>query len=148
MSNRARSNPQQPTDDVWPIFQHLIGLKRSGRHQEADEGYKRLSEKEINEPWNYPHVLKAWAKVKICLGEYEKAATMMDEASSLFRGIGNTTDAWQCSDQANTIKNRHKNRQEFIDYVRAASGGSVEYLKKLQFVRTMPTIKFIFSGVR
>lgn len=129
MSNRIRSNPEQPTDDLWPIFKQLIGLKRSGLHSEADEGYRKLAEKERNEPWNYPHVLKAWAKVKLCLGEYDEATTMMEVASALFQEIGNTADAWQCGIQANTIQSRFSNEPEFIGYVRAASGGSVDYPK-------------------
>lgn len=127
MSTRTRSDPLQPTDDLWPVFKQLIGLKRSGMHREADEGYRRLADQERYEPWNYPHVLKAWAKVKLCLGEYREATRMMEEASVLFGEIGNTGAAWQCETQADTIRNRHVSSQEFVDYVRAASGGSIDY---------------------
>lgn len=124
---RHRSNPEQPTDDILHIFKELINLKRMGKHHEAEEGYKALAEREKDEPINYPHVLKSWAKVKICLGEYEEAISMMKQASVLFKQIGNNTDAWQSKDQAETLINRHKNRDEFISYVQCASGGSVDY---------------------
>ena len=124
---RKQSYPNQTTDDVLDIIQNLVQLKRQGKFKEASDGYSELSEKEQNDSHNYPYILKSWAKVLVCMGEYEKAIEYFEKAKILFKENDNTGESWQCGDQAITIKNRNKNRELFIDYVNAVSGGSLDY---------------------
>lgn len=126
---RKQTYPNQPTDDVLATINELINLKRQGKFEEAIKGYTKLAMEENNDPNNYPYILKSWAKVLICLGEYEKATNFFEEAALLFQNIGNDTDTWQCTNHAYKIKNRYKNRDGFINYVKVVSGGSLEYPK-------------------
>lgn len=128
-SKRKQSYPNQPTDDVLSIIQDLVQLKRQGKFEDANNGYFKLSEQEKNDSHNYPYILKSWAKVLVCQGEYDKAIEFFEKAKILFKENGNMQESWQCGDQAKTIKNRNKNRELFIDYVNAVSGGSIDYPK-------------------
>jgi len=127
---RKQTYPNQPTDDVLEIIKNLIELKRQGKFEDASNGYSKLAEEEKNDTHNYPYVLKSWAKVLICQGEYDKAIEFLETAATLFLNSGNKTDTWQCNDQAKTIRNRYLNREDFIDYVIAVSGGSLDCPKK------------------
>ena len=124
---RKQTYQNQPTDDVLEIIQNLVQFKRLGKFEEASLGYSKLAMKEQNDSHNYPYVLKSWAKVLICQGEYEKAIGYLEKAAILFKNSGNNTDTWQCTDQSRTIKNRQQDRKLFIEYVKAVSGGSLDY---------------------
>ncbi|GAB6283503.1 MAG: hypothetical protein STSR0008_22760 [Ignavibacterium sp.] len=124
---RKQTYPNQPTDDVLEIINNLVDLKRQGKFEEASQGYSKLAIQEQNDAHNYPYILKSWGKVLICQGEYEKAIKYLEKASILFQNTGNNTDSWQCAEQSQKIKNRNQNRELFINYVRAVSGGSLDY---------------------
>lgn len=127
MKKRIYSRPYQPSDDVFDEFTRLVELKRQGRFYEADAGYAALYEQEKEEIRNLAYVLKSWAKVKLCLGEYEIFIQFMHKAANLFQTIHLVYEVWQCLDQAKTVENRFTNPEDFIDYVRAASGGALKY---------------------
>jgi len=120
---RKHTYKNQPYDDVLSEIKRIVEIKRMGNFEAADQEYSLLAQKEKDEPQNYPYILKSWAKIKVCLGNYDEALEMMLTASQGFRTINNQTDAWQCNDQANTIKNRNLNKNEFSEYVNAVSGG-------------------------
>jgi hypothetical protein len=122
---RKQSHYNQPTDDVLAVINRLVDLKRRGFHSEANQQYELLYGEEKEDDHNAPYVLKSWSKVLVCLGEYERAESMFRTASTMFKLNNNETESWQCGDQANTIRNRYSNARDFIDYVKAASGGSL-----------------------
>jgi len=126
---RKQTYPNQPTDDVLEIIKNLVELKRQGKFEDANKGYSKLAEEEKNDTHNYPYVLKSWAKVLLCQGEYDKTLEFLETATKLFQNNGNEADAWQCNDQAKIVRNRYKNRNEFIDYVKAVSGGVLDFPK-------------------
>jgi len=111
-------------DEGVEIIQNKISsaveLKRNGNFTEANEIYSNL---DIQYP-NNPVILKSWAKILICLGEYDSAITKYKEASKLYREIG-SGEYWQCDDQINTIKNRFEDPQSFKEWVNILSGGNI-----------------------
>jgi hypothetical protein len=124
---RQQSHYNQPTDDVLAEINNLIALKRSGNFTEANKRYSKLYDREREDSHNAPYISKSWAKVLLCLGEYERAESMLRTASTMFKLNKNEAESWQCVEQAQTIRNRNSNPKEFIEYVRAASGGSLAY---------------------
>ena len=124
---REQSHYNQPTDDVLREINELIALKRNGKFIEANRRYNILYNQEKEDSHNAPYVSKSWAKVLLCLGEYDRAESMMRTASTMFKLSGNDEESWQCAEQAQTIRNRNSNSKDFIDYVRSASGGSLSY---------------------
>ncbi|MDD2230005.1 MAG: tetratricopeptide repeat protein [Candidatus Cloacimonetes bacterium] len=123
------NKPQLP-DDVFLEIRRLVELKRRGRHHDAEEGYRQYADKLIGNTSDfvYAHILKGWAKIKICLGEYEEAIDMLNQAARLFKSV-DEEEAFQCSSQATILMRRDTYRNQFIAYVKAASGGSIDYPK-------------------
>lgn len=113
--------------DVAHEMQRLIDLKRVGRFEESLQGYRILAEKENDHPLHYPLVLKGMAKVLVCLGRYEEAISTFEKACNHFRQINGQGEVMQCSSQASTVRERYTDKETFISYVRAASGGILDY---------------------
>jgi hypothetical protein len=126
---RKQTYQNQPTDDVLEIIKKLVEMKRSGGYEEANQRYTELAANEKNDNHNYPYILKSWAKVIICLGEYKLAIDTFRDAADLFQFSGNNGEAWQCRNHANTVKNRNEKREDFISYIQSVSGGSLNYPK-------------------
>lgn len=124
---KVRSYPNQPSDLVLAEIELLIELKRNGEYLAADIRYLQLYEREKEDIFDVPYILKSWAKVVLCLGDYDRAIDFFNKAANGFLHNGNNDQAWQCNDQSLTIKNRNLNKEDFIDYVKSASGGSLSY---------------------
>lgn len=123
---RKQSYPNQPTDDVLATIKDLVAKKRNGDFEAANHGYSILAEQEQNDLHNYPYVLKSWAKVLVCIGNYDIAEEKMSLAAKLFDSRNNSSEAWQCNDQVQTIENRTRNWADFCEYVLGVSGGMVD----------------------
>lgn len=127
MTSRIQSYPNQPTDDVLEEIRKIVELKRAGNFEIADDRYRILAQKEKDDSWNYPYVLKSWAKVHICLGNYDKAIALFVEAVRGFEKNDNDQETFQCNHHAMIIRNRNLDRDGFIEYVRSASGNALNY---------------------
>jgi tetratricopeptide (TPR) repeat protein len=98
-----------------------IELKRVGEFQRAISLYSQLNAK-------YPDtamIFKSWAKVLVCLGQYDEAIAKYYMAIKLFDEEGDESESWQCNDQIKEIKNRFSNPTKFRQWVSAISGGSI-----------------------
>ena len=73
---------------------------------------------------NDPDIMMSWAKIYVCLGNYDNAIKKYQEASRLYMDFGRTD--WQlCEAQIQGIKNRFNEPELFKDFVVAASGNSI-----------------------
>jgi len=124
---RKQTYPNQPTDDVLEIILKLVSLKKQGKFEEANDGYCKLALQEKNDTHNFPYILKSWAKVLVCLGEYDKAIMYFERAADLFNKNDNSCEFSQCTRHSKIVKNRFDSCQDFIDYVKGVSGGSLSY---------------------
>ena len=70
-------------------------------------------------------IFKSWAKVLVCLGQYDEAIAKYYMAIKLFDEEGDESESWQCNDQIKEIKNRFSNPTKFRQWVSAISGGSI-----------------------
>ena len=107
-------------DDIIIQIQEAVKYKREGDFDKANAIYKSLNE---NSP-NNPMILKSWAKIMVCSGNYNQATKLYQKSSDLYKKSGNG-EYWQCDEQINDIKNRFDDPEKFKNWVRAVSGGSV-----------------------
>ena len=99
---------------------NAIRLKRSGDYQGANQIYSSLDKECPNDP----DIIMSWAKIFICLGEYETAINKYQIASRLFQEAGRN-DWMKCQAQISGIKNRFNEPELFKDFVVAVSGNSI-----------------------
>lgn len=98
-----------------------IEFKRKGKYKEAVSIYTQLNDKYPNNPV----IFKSWAKVLVCLGQYENAITKYNSAIKYFDKEGKEGESWQCNDQIDEINNRTNDPIRFRQWVSAISGGSI-----------------------
>ena len=99
---------------------NAIRLKRSGDYQGANQIYSSLDKVCPNDP----DIIMSWAKIFVCLGEYDTAINKYQIASRLFRSTGRS-DWMVCESQITGIKNRFNEPERFKDFVVAVSGNSI-----------------------
>ena len=97
-----------------------VQFKRAGDFNKANDIYKKLN----NQYPNNPIVLKSWAKISVCLGNYNQAIEKYKSASKLYKEF-ESGEYWQCDEQIKDIKNRYDDPELFKKWVYAVSGCSI-----------------------
>jgi len=97
-----------------------VQFKRAGDFNKANDIYIKLN----NQYPNNPIVLKSWAKISVCLGNYNQAIEKYKSASKLYKEF-ESGEYWQCDEQIKDIKNRYDDPELFKKWVYAVSGGSI-----------------------
>jgi tetratricopeptide (TPR) repeat protein len=122
-NDEANKNQKEEINQktIGDEIQIAVGLKRNGNFDEANNIYIDLNNNFPNEPM----IIKSWAKIFVCLQEYDKAIDKYEIASKLYKNIGNP-EYYQCDDQANKIKSRFNDPDSFKSWVSAISGGSID----------------------
>ena len=85
-----------------------VQFKRAGDFNKANAIYIKLN----NQYPNNPIVLKSWAKISVCLGNYNQAIEKYKCASKLYKELENG-QYWQCDEQIKDIKNRFDDPERF-----------------------------------
>jgi hypothetical protein len=99
---------------------NAIRLKRNGDFQGANQIYSTINEQCPNDP----DIIMSWAKIFVCLGEYDTAIEKYKIASRLFRESGR--DRWKlCDAQIMGINNRFNEPEKFKDFIVSVSGNSI-----------------------
>jgi len=94
-----------------------VELKRDGNFSEAEKVLQKL-----NSEYSYhAGVVMSLGKIKACLQRYDEAESLLRQAFLLYDEYDMDDQAWQCSDQANTIAKRSSDRDSFIEYMRAVT---------------------------
>lgn len=119
--------PKGPSESVILTVEALVTQIRLGRYEEADRRFAEVYEAERPHPGNAAYILKHWAAALACLGDYSRALTHYRQAAELFASQGNNIESWACADSATTIEEREIQPVEFNQFIRLASGGSLEY---------------------
>ena len=99
---------------------NAIRLKRNGDFHGANKIYNTLNEEYPNDP----DIIMSWAKIFVCLGEYNNAIEKYQKASKLFRA-SDRNDWMNCEAQITGINNRLNEPERFKDFVVAVSGNSI-----------------------
>ena len=118
---KNREKEKHNKERILDKISQAVDLKRKGKFNDANEIYSNLNSEH---PEN-PVILKSWAKTLVCMGQYEDAIEKYQLAIKHFDEQGNEGESWQCNDQIMEIKNRFNNPEQFKNWVRAVSGGSV-----------------------
>ena len=109
------------TDIINKEISKAINLKREGDFKGANSIYVELN----NKYGSNPVILKSWAKILVCLSEYDEAIAKYEEASKLYSELG-SGEYWQCDRQSAHIRSRHDDPQRFKEWVSAISGGALK----------------------
>lgn len=119
--------PKVPTDSVILTVDALVTQIRLGKYEEACRRFSSVYEAERTHPANAALLLKHWAAALACQGDYTTAIRHYRQAALLFTSIGNNIESWACEDSAVAIEQREQLPVEFNQFIRNASGGSLEY---------------------
>lgn len=123
----SHNTPKGPSEHVSLNVEALVIQLRQGRFEEADSRFTRLYEEEGKNPDNAAHILKHWAMALVCLGEYTRAVAHYHQAAEIYGMRGNNIESWFCTDAARTIEDRENLPVEFNEFVRQASGNTLQY---------------------
>lgn len=124
---------QDSFDRLFNIAQErikdIVEVKRSGNFAKADEMYHKLEIDFFENIHYFPLIYKSWAKIKVCLGEYDAAITMLKTASKDYLSMGQDLqiEHEQCEHHINMIASRNSDRSAFVQYVQSVSGGALSY---------------------
>lgn len=118
-SNKEKE--KQNKEKILGQISQAVDLKRNGEFKSANKIYTNLN----NEYPENPIILKSWAKTLVCMGQYDDAIEKYQLAVKHFDAQDNDGESLQCNDQIMGIKNRLNNPEQFKNWVRAVSGGSV-----------------------
>jgi len=119
--SKDQTKKEQEKELILEKITQAVSLKRNGDFDKANSIYTGLDSKFPNDPI----IHKSWAKILVCLGEYDNAIEKYKNASVLYKSIGNP-EYYQCDDQMQKIVNRFENPEKFTSWVYAVSGGSIQ----------------------
>ena len=116
-----KKDEEQNKEIILDKIQEAVNLKRSGDFQAANSLYIDLNNKYPNNP----KIIVSWAKILVCMQEYDKAIEKFANASILFKNTGNSY-YYQSNEFIQNIQNRFDEPGDFKNWVSAVSGGSIE----------------------
>jgi len=118
---REKEDDEKNKKIILDKIQEAVELKRVGNFDDANSLYLDLNNKYTNNPI----IIYSWAKILVCMQEYDKAVEKFTIASKLFQNIGNS-QYYQSDEHIETIQNRFEDSENFKSWVSRISGGSVE----------------------